>query len=164
MSIPTQTEVLVDGIVAFESAVTETAIQSIANTATFKVKLDFEDAYTTQYVVTLSEDKKFIFDGDYERDGLLVSADIPFTFIQSDGSVGEPILFSTEGTFPVPAEDTLNMSYYLNGVYIGDPNKYVQEFSTSTNNKVVVRPSASTTRMYYHTTSTDKATTTRGLC
>lgn len=160
LTIPAQqTDLLVDGIILYDKPISSGMVQSLANTSTFKIKLDFEDAYITDYNVSFSNNK-FYFNEDYERQGLVLNSNVQYTFSQ-DGT-GQPLLFSTAGQFPIPSTDTLNVNYYLNNSLIGNnPTRYAQEYFTSINNKVVVRPKASSNTLYYHTTSTTLGGTAR---
>ena len=135
---PAQSDLLVDGIILFDTPINNNMVQSLANTSTFKLKLDFEDAYITDYNVSFSNNK-FYFNEDYERQGLVMNSNVLYTFTQ-DGT-GQPLLFSTNGQFPVSSDDTLNVTYYLNNSLIGNnTTRYAQEYFTTANNKVVVRP------------------------
>lgn len=156
---PEQTDLLIDSIILFDTPATDNIIKSLANSSSFKIKLDFEDAYITNYNVSLSNNKFYFYEG-YEGTGLLLNSNVAYTFSQNDFE--QPLLFSTAGQFPISDTDTLDVTYYLNNALIGnDPTRYAQEYYTSIDNKVVVRPNSSSNSLYYHTTSSSLATTTR---
>ena len=153
LNIPSQQNLLVDGIVLYNSPANVNIVNQLGNTAVFKVKLDFEDAFVVDYNVEFINNE-FIFNNDMDREGIIMHRNVNYTFNQ--GNTGLPLIFSTEGVFPIPPEDDINVNYYLNDILIGnDPNRYAQEFYGSSKNKIVVRPKDDDYTMYYHSTNMD---------
>lgn len=152
LRIPAQTDMLVDGIVIYNSPANLTTVSQLGNTAIFKVKLDFEDAFVVEFDTKLHQDR-FIFNDDMNRPGLILNKNVVYTFNQTNE--GLPLIFSATGEYPIPETDTINVNYYLNDVLIGnDPTRYAQEFFASPKNKVVLRPADDDYTMYYHSTDT----------
>ena len=155
LTIPSQQNVLIDGITVFNTPINATIIDKISSSGNFKIKLDFENPPIQSFNVSYSNNKFYL--NDVVNPVLVLNSNANYTFLQASSN-DIPLILSETGTFPVPDSDALNVSYYINNVNIGnDPLKYSLDFATNDNNKVVLHTD-STTDLFYHSTTDLEAT------
>nr|QOI90373.1 hypothetical protein HWQ62_00236 [Pyramimonas orientalis virus] len=152
LSIPSQENILVDGITLFDIPVNELIIETIVNTGEFVIHLNFEEGAITDYEVSFSNNL-LLLNGEIKPE-LSLKNNTQYTFHNYNTDV--PFIISQAGTFPVSETDLVNVDYFINNVNIGnDPFRYSLEFRNNTNNKVVLLTDVATTPVVYHSTSSN---------
>jgi hypothetical protein len=153
-----QPNILIDGPTLLDMTVTPVLLSYIVNTGNLVIKLDFEEGYITEYVVT-SQNNKFYLNG-VESPVLTLNSNLTYTFFQNTSNT-TPFLLSQDsnGGFPVASSDQLSVEYFVNNISVGkDSINYAINASTKNNNKVVLIADH-VTNFYYHSSSTNKITT-----
>jgi hypothetical protein len=151
LSIPSQENILIDGITIYDIPVNAEILETIVNSGNFVIHLDFEEGSIVQYEVSFSNNM-FLINGEVAPE-LTLNSNNYYTFNNYKTDV--PFLISQDGTFPVSDANPVNVSYFINNVNIGnDPLRYSVEFRNNDNNKVVVLAD-SVTPYYYHSTDSE---------
>ena len=151
LTIPSQENILIDGITIYDIPVNDEIIEVVLVTGDFLIHLDFEEGAIVEYEVSFSNNM-FSLNGEWTPE-LTLNSNNYYTFNNYNTDV--PFLISQAGTFPVSESDPVNVSYYINNVNIGnDPLRYSVEFRNNANNKVVLLAD-SVTPYYYHSTDSE---------
>jgi hypothetical protein len=149
LSIPSQSNILIDAPVILHHTITDIQIYYILNVGNLIINLDFEEGYVDEYTVTYKTNHFYL--NGVKSPVLYLNSNITYTFLQNNSNTSPFILSqNSNGSFPVSNSDQLNIEYFNNNVSVGkNTTIYSVNCSVNNNNKVVLIAD-NITEFYYH--------------